>query len=146
MLNIRLKSSVYLALLLSTAHAIAVGLVLILPLPIGLKIVTTLVFCVSLVFYLKRNARLTAPNSIVALEVREDGTCAIETRSGKRLDCILLPTSYVSASLTILNLKVGGELLVRHVVIFPDAINSEDFRKLRVLLRWKFKAKPLSPI
>ena len=146
MFNIRLKPSVYLTLLLSTAHAVAVGLVLILSLPILLKIVITSTFCISLVFYLKRNARLAAPNSIVALEVREDCTCAIETRSGKRLDCILLPTSYVSASLTILNLKVGGELLARHVVIFPDAINSEDFRKLRVLLRWKFKVNPLASI
>ncbi|MGH8710945.1 MAG: protein YgfX [Burkholderiales bacterium] len=142
MLNIRLKPSGYLTLLLSAAHIIAIGLVLALPLPIGLKLVTTLVFCVSLVFYLKRNARLAAPNSIIALEMMEDCACAIETRSGKRLDCILLPTSYVSASLTILNLKADGEMLARHVVILPDSINPEDFRKLRVLLRWKFKAKP----
>ena len=146
MLNIRLKPSGYLTLLLSAAHTIAICLVLALPLPIGLKLVTTLVFCVSLVFYLKRNARLAAPNSIVALEIMEDCACAIETRSGKRLDCILLPTSYVSASLTILNLKADGEMLARHVVILPDSINPEDFRKLRVLLRWKFKTKPLSPI
>ena len=142
MLNIRLKPSGYLTLLLSAAHTIAIGLVLALPLPIGLKLVTTLVFCVSLVFYLKRNARLAAPNSIIALEIIEDCACAIETRSGKRLDCILLPTSYVSASLTILNLKADGEMLARHVVILPDSIDPEDFRKLRVLLRWKYKAKP----
>ncbi len=146
MLNIRLNPSGYLTLLFSAAHAIAVGLVLALPLPIGLKLVTTLVICTSFVFYLKRNARLAAPNSIIALEIEEDCTCAIETRSGKRLDCILLPTSYVSASLTILNLKADGEMLARHVVILPDSINPEDFRKLRVLLRWKFKAKPLAPI
>ena len=143
MLNVRLKPSGYLALWLSAAHAIAIGLVLALPLPIGLKLVTTLVICISLVFYLKRNARLAAPNSIIALEVKEDCTCAIETRSGKRLDCILLPTSYVSVSLTILNLKADGEMLARHVVILPDSINPEDFRKLRVLLRWKYKPAPI---
>ena len=142
MLNIRLKPSGYLTLLLSAAHTIAIGLVLALPLPIGLKLVTTLVFCVSLVFYLKRNAWLAAPNSIIALEIMEDCACAIETHSGKRLDCILLPTSYVSASLTILNLRADGEMLARHIVILPDSINPEDFRKLRVLLRWKFKANP----
>ncbi len=143
MLNIRLKPSLYMTILLSAAHAIAMGLVLALPLSIGLKLVTTLVICISLVFYLKRNARLASPNSIIALQIEEDCTCAIETRGGKRLDCILLPTSYVSASLTILNLKANGEMLARHVVILPDSINPEDFRKLRVLLRWKFKAKRL---
>jgi toxin CptA len=143
MLNIRLKPSLYLALLLSAAHAIVIGLVLALPLPIGLKLVITLVICISLVFYLKRNARLASPNSIIELQIDEDCACIIDMRNGKRLDCILLPTSYVSASLTILNLKTNGELLARHVVILPDAINSDDFRKLRVLLRWKFKTKRL---
>ena len=142
MLNIRLKPSLYLSLLLSAAHIIAIGLVLVLPLPIELKLVTTLVFCISLVFYLNRNVRLAALNSVIALEINEDCTCTIETRSGKQLDCILLPTSYVSASLTILNLKANDELLARHVVILPDSIDPEDFRKLRVLLRWKYKAKP----
>jgi toxin CptA len=143
MLNVRLKPSGYLTLLLSAAHAIALGLVIVLPLPIGLKLVAALVICISPVFYLRRNARLAAPNSIIALEVKEDCTCAIETRSGKRLDCIVLPTSYVSASLTILNLKAEGEMLARHVVILPDSINPEDFRKLRVLLRWKYKLGPI---
>ena len=142
MLNIRLKPSRYLTLSLSAVHAIAIGLFLILPLPIWLKVVATLAFCTSLVFYLRRNARLAAPNSIIALELEEDCTCAIETRNGKRLYGILLPTSYVSAALTVLNLKADGERLARHVVILPDAINFEDFRKLRVFLRWKFQAKP----
>jgi len=139
MLNIRLKPSVYLTLLLSAVHAIAIGLILVLPLPIWLKVAATLAFCTSFVFYLKRNAWLAAPNSIIALVINEDCTCAIETRGGKRLECILLPTSYVSAFLTVLNLNANGERLARHVVILPDAINSEDFRKLRVLLRWKYK-------
>ena len=146
MLNIRLKPSLYLSLLLSAAHTIAIGLVLDLPLSIGLKLVTALAFCISFVFYLNRNARLAAPNSVIVLEINEDCTCTIETRSGKQLDCIVLATSYVSASLTILNLKANDKLLVRHVVILPDAINPEDFRKLRVLLRWKYKAKTLTPI
>ncbi|HMK13611.1 MAG TPA: protein YgfX [Burkholderiales bacterium] len=143
MLYFRLNPSGYLTLWLSAAHAIAIGLVLALTLPIESKFVFALAICISLVFYLKRNARLAAPNSIVALELKEDWTCAIETRSGKRLNCIVLPTSYVSASLTILNLKADGEMLARHVVILPDSINPEDFRKLRVLLRWKYKPGPI---
>jgi toxin CptA len=146
MLNIRLKNSVYLAILLGVAHFIAAGLVLVLPLPIWLKLVAILAFCISLVIYLNRDARLAAPNSIIALEIKEDGSCTAETRSGKQLDCTLLSTSYVSARLTILNLKASGGLRARHVVIVPDRIDAEDFRKLRVLLRWKFKAKPVSPI
>ena len=143
MLNIRFKPSGRLTLLLSAVHAIAVGLFLVLPLPIWLKVAAILAFCISFVFYLERNARLATPNSIIALETGEDCACVIETRNGRRLDGILLPTSYVSASLTLLNLKAHGERLARHVVILPDAINSEDFRKLRVFLRWKYKPGPI---
>jgi toxin CptA len=143
MLNIRLKPSGHLTLLISAVHVIAIGLFLVLPLPILLKVAATLAFCTSLAFYLKRYARLAAPNSIIALEAGEDCTCVIETRNGRRLHGILLPTSYVSASLTVLNLKAHGERLARHVVILPDAINSEDFRKLRVFLRWKYKPGPI---
>jgi toxin CptA len=143
MLYIRFKPSGRLTLLLSAVHVIAIGLFLVLPLPIWLKVAAILAFCTSFAFYFERNARLAAPNSIIALETGEDCTCVIETRNGRQLDGILLPTSYVSASLTLLNLKAHGERLARHVVILPDAINSEDFRKLRVFLRWKYKPGPI---
>lgn len=146
MLNIRFKPSINLALMLAAAHATAIGLILVLPLPVWLNLVAIVVFCINFAFYFRRNAWLSAPDSIVALEIKEDCTCAVQTSSGKRLPCIALPTSYVSASLTILNLKVGGERLARHLVILPDALSAEDFRKLRVLLRWRFKAKPLGAI
>ena len=146
MFNIRLKSSTYLALLLGAAHCIAIGLVLILPLPRWLTLVAIPVFGISFGYYLRRNALLVAPNSITALEIKEDRACVLETRNGKQINCVLLPTSYVSASLTILNLKIEGKLLAKHVIILPDAVNAEDFRKLRVLLRWKFKAKSVAPI
>lgn len=146
MLDIRLKSSNYLVLWLGAAHAIAAGLFVILPLPVVSKLIAVLVLGLSLIIYLRRNAWLASPNSIIALEIKEDCACAISTRRGQRLDCILLPTSYVSAPLTVLNLKADGERRARHVVLFPDAINYEDYRKLRVLLRWKFKAKPFVPI
>ena len=146
MLDIRLKSSGYLVLWLGAAHAIAAGLFVILPLPVVSKLIAVLVLGISLMFYLRRNAWLTSPNSIIALEIKEDCACVISTRRGKRLDCILLPTSYVSAPLTVLNLKADVERRARHVVLVPDAINFEDYRKLRVLLRWKFKVKPFAPI
>ncbi|HMJ49425.1 MAG TPA: protein YgfX [Burkholderiales bacterium] len=146
LLNIRFKPSVILGLLLVLAHASAVGLLLVVPLPIWSKLVTVVVVCISFAFYFRRNARLAAPSSLVALEIKEDCACTVETRNGNRRSCTVLPTSYVSASLTILNLKVDGKLLRKHLVILPDAVNAEDFRKLRVLLRWRFKSRPTGAI
>ncbi|HUL40558.1 MAG TPA: protein YgfX [Burkholderiales bacterium] len=145
MLYIRFKPSLSLALLLALVHALAIGSVLALPVPTSLNFVTIPLFFMSFVFYFRRTAWLAGANSIIALEIKEDGRGVAQTRRGEHLDCMVLPTSYVSASLTVLNVKVKEKRLARHVVILPDAVDGEDFRKLRVLLRWKLKTKLLAP-
>jgi len=34
-------------------------------------------------------------------------------------------------------LKPAGSRLAKHLVILPDAIDAEDFRRLRVWLKWR---------
>jgi toxin CptA len=48
-----------------------------------------------------------------------------------------LGTTYVTPYLTVLNLRGHGERGARHVTLLPDSLHAEDFRKLRVWLRWK---------
>ena len=48
----------------------------------------------------------------------------------------MLSSSFVSPSLTVLNLRVAGAARPRHLVILPDNVEKETFRRLRVLLRW----------
>ena len=38
--------------------------------------------------------------------------------------------------LCVLNLRMAGSLLARHVVIVSDNVDAEEFRRQRVLLRW----------
>jgi toxin CptA len=42
--------------------------------------------------------------------------------------------------LTVLNLKLPGKRLVRHVILLPDALDENEFRRLRVWLRWGSQA------
>lgn len=59
--------------------------------------------------------------------------------------CALLGSSFVAPYLTVLELKPLGfqklwqRFSPRSVVILPDGIDKEEFRQLRVLLRWKWK-------
>ncbi|MGH8750890.1 MAG: protein YgfX [Burkholderiales bacterium] len=141
-MNIALKPSKHLLLLLIATHAAAVIIIWLVQLPGWLQAAATLVLCLSLFFYSKRYAMLSALNSIIGIEIREERVCIIQTRDGKYLDCIILPTSTVYSWLTVLNLMQRDERVLRHVVIFPDAIATEDFRQLRVWLRWKYQAQP----
>jgi toxin CptA len=134
-LSIALHPSRHLAAVLAAAHLAAVAAFATLGLP--LWAVTGI--CAALAVNGWRAARmalLRESESIIALEARGENGLPYRTRAGVWQESRLLPTSYVSPWLTVLNLESKGTRRVRHVVILPDAIDGEDFRRLRAWLRW----------
>jgi toxin CptA len=143
--------------MLSFAHFAAIGLLWPLILPVSAKLAGSAMLVVSLVFYLRRYALLRSPDSVMNIELSEEMICTLETRRGDRIVCVLLGSSFVAPYLTLLELKPlkrqesikptshSGRLkrwrgfFARSIVILPDAIDAEQFRQLRVLLRWKWK-------
>lgn len=135
-MNVRLKPSRRLVLVLAAAHSVAALLLWPLDMPSWLKVLGTLALAASLAYYVLHYAWLRMPGSVVALEVKHDGM-GFRTRDGEWEACRPLPSSYVSSYFTILNLRAGDSRFARHVVILPDSLDAEDYRLLRVLLRWK---------
>jgi toxin CptA len=133
---IRIGPSRTLALLIAGMHG-AGGWFAWLALPAWLTGLLALPLLGSLWFYLRRDCLRTAPGSVVGFEIHPDCRCAVQTRHGDWLEARLLPSSFVAPYLTVLNLRVAGRRFPAHVTILPDAIDGEDFRRLRVLLRWK---------
>ena len=150
-LIIRFKPSTRLAVMLSFAHLSAIVLLWPLMLPTAVKLTGSALLVVSLVFYLRRYALLRSPDSVSGLELTDDMVCILETQGGERIACALLGSSFVAPYLTVLELKplkldLDAEspgrwrrFFSRSVVILPDGIDPEEFRQLRVLLRWKWK-------
>ncbi|MEO8767848.1 MAG: protein YgfX [Nitrosospira sp.] len=157
LLVIQLKPSMRLAVMLSLAHFSAIGLLWPLMLPATVKLTGSVILALSLFFYLRRYALLRSPESVVGLKLSDEMACTLELRSGERITCTLLGSSFVAPYLTVLELKPQKlrELLQslippvspkplrrffpRSVVILSDGIDTEKFRQLRVLLRWKWK-------
>ncbi|MDE2366564.1 MAG: hypothetical protein KGM95_06475 [Betaproteobacteria bacterium] len=149
MLIIRLKPSRRLAVALGLAHFIAIGLLWPLPLPVMIKLAGSMLLAASLTFYLRYYAWLVSPGSVTGLELGLETSggmiCLLETRCGKRTACTLLGSSFVAPYLTVLELKPlersksWRRPSVRSVVILPDGVDADEFRRLRVLLRWKWK-------
>ena len=145
LLVLRLKSSFRLALMLSLAHVSATALLWPLTLPLAVKLAATAALALSLAIYLRHHALRNSPGSITSLALADDMTCTLETRRGQRIACTLLGSSFVAPYLTVLELKPlettrwWHRLHAHSVVILPDAVDSEEFRRLRVLLRWKWK-------
>lgn len=157
LLVVRLKPSRRLAVMLSFAHFAAIGLLWPLILPASAKLAGSAMLIFSLVFYLRRYALLRSPDSVMNIELSEEMICTLETGRGDRIVCALLGSSFVAPYLTLLELKPLKRqkytelpfppkhpkrrrgFFARSIVILPDGIDAEQFRQLRVLLRWKWK-------
>jgi toxin CptA len=136
-LRIAIGPSVLIALGVSGVHLAAVGVLWLVPIPVLGKAVFTIAIAVSLIFFMARDAALHSARSIVALELRESGGIACQSRLGEWVECELLGSSYVSPHLTVVQLRPHGGWLARRVIVVPDNVEPADFRRLRTWLRWK---------
>lgn len=136
MQRITIAPSVGLAAVLGIAHIAAAGLLWLVPIPVVGKAVLTLAIAISLVYFMARDAALHAPHSIVALEIRDGGQIAMQTRDGEWCEGELLGSSYVSPHLTIINLRPRGHWGTWRVLLTSDNVDAEDFRRVRLWLRW----------
>lgn len=136
MLKITIRRSGYLTWLLLLAHVGAMVLLWPLSLPAWVKLLIVLALATSLAYFLAGVALLATPQAVLAVEIRQTGEIAIQTRRGAWCACRLSASSYVTPWLTILVLTEAGRRGTRYVVITPDNVDAESFRRLRVWLRW----------
>lgn len=123
--------------MLCAAHLSAACLIFISGVPIALAASATVALGVSLGFYLRRMALLRSPQSVVAMEIGNDGKIAFQTRDGRWRAASLRQNNFVSPWLTIVSLNPENARWSRNVVIMTDSLREDEFRQLRVWLRWK---------
>lgn len=136
MLRISLRPSRYLAATLVAAHVVAAALVVSLDVSLAVKSALELAIVLSGYHAVWRIAMLRSNRCIVSLEVDRTGLVNVQSRHGEWHEARLLGTTFVSPALTILNLELADRGVARHVAIMRDSLAPEDFRQLRVLLRW----------
>src|SRR5512146_1110910 len=136
MLKIALKRSGRLLWVLLAAHAGAIGLLWPIALSPWIKAGIALAIAASFVHYLRHTVLLSTPGSIVAVEITDQSIMSFQTADGQWHECSLSGDTYVSPWLTILVLKLKSARFPRYAVITGDNIDGEDFRRLRVWLRW----------
>ncbi|TXT24043.1 MAG: hypothetical protein FD134_1762 [Gallionellaceae bacterium] len=130
-----IKPSRSLAAIFALAHGTALAALIPLAFPAWAKAALALVILFSLWHHLRRDALLSERSSCAAL-VLEKGAAALTLRDGKSLAGTLSRDSVVTPFLTLLNIKTGKVLFSRSVIILPDSMDEESFRRLRVWLKW----------
>jgi len=133
-LQLDLKPSLKLAGLLLLAHvlALAAAWVSLAGWPqvlVGFGILLSCVGCLAEV--LQRSSR-----AAVSLELREDGGASWRDRRGRWHEGRLRSDHFVSAAFVVLGLDLTGRGR-KWLVLLDDSASPEDFRRLRVWLRWR---------
>lgn len=130
-----LQPSAYLATALIATHGIAMAALLSLALPFWAHGLLILLLLTSLLYYLKRNAWLSAPSSVIAVLLNADKIELIQ-RGGTQIVGGLSPYSLISPLMTVLNVSPQNSHRAYSIVVLPDSLDAEDFRQLRVCLKW----------
>lgn len=105
-------------------------------LPAWIKTLIAVAILASLLRSLMRVALLKTADAVVAVEIKDEGEISFRTRRGEWRDGRLSGSSYVSSWLTILLIVEERQRNARSVVIVPDNVDADEFRRLRVKLRW----------
>jgi toxin CptA len=137
----RVAPSRRLAAILAIGHCAVAALVFMLDFSPAWRAAILAALIASLVFELRTTALRLSRNSVIAIRISADNVLSAKTRVGEWRDCEVLGSTYVTAALTVLMLKTGAERGTRSVVLMPDSMTADDFRRLRMWLRWRPETK-----
>ncbi len=124
-----------LAVWLAGAHLVAMSVLFVLPLAPWIQWCGVVVLLVSATLTVMHYAMRRGRNAVTALAFVDRALLRARTRNGVWHPGRVLGTSTVGAALAVLNLRLDDRRTV-HVVIPADSLAAEDFRRLRVWLRW----------
>ena len=133
---LRLQPSCRLAAVLIAAHAAVAGLLWLLPLPAWALSGMALLLTANAVHAVAHHALRRGRRAVAALEFSDREQVHVGWRDGSWRTGRILGTSTVGATLTVLNIALAGRRLPLHVVVPGDSLAADDFRRLRVWLRW----------
>ena len=134
-LIVELRPSHHLAWLLGAVHGGALLVLGYMPLPWWLVVIATAAVITSAVLSIGQHALLLGPRAVKALQFSDRESLQLRTGDGQWHGGCLLGSSTVWTVLTVLNIRLndGG---AKHVVITGKGIDNNQFRRLRVWLRW----------
>ena len=136
--NKQLKQNVKINTGLWLVHGSAVIVVFLLDPPFWLLLVAITVLVCSLTANLGRHASRNHPQAIKRIVWSTDQQWYLYTADRNRYSAILLPPAYVQSSAVILSFRTDtGQ--TSHVLLIPDMLTSEAFRKLRVRLQLEMR-------
>jgi toxin CptA len=135
-LSYKLRPSRSLTLLFFLLCALSLVSIWSLPLPVaGLLLMTVAAMC-WISYYLLLEANLSMGQSCVAFRLEGQEEIVLVLRNGLHVSGRVSADTLVTPSLVILNVALKKQSGKRSLLILPDTMGVESFRRLRVALKW----------
>ena len=143
-LRVTLNRSPLLAGALVLAH-VAAGACALGYLPGWLGAPVSVAILASLVFHLRRDALLTAPQAVTEFVLKEGDRCELTLRNGATLRGRVRGSTFVAVALIVVNVRIDDRRWQRAVVLLPDSASGDTRRQLRVWLRYRLRQEVKEP-
>lgn len=125
-------------MLLVAAHLLALAISWMLTLHWTMRLGLSALIALSAALTLRRLLN----TDIDAIRVNIKGEFLLHS-GGEWLDAAVLGSSFVAPYLTLLHLKLDDRHGQLTVILMPDAVAADEFRRLRVWLKWRDQASLL---
>ncbi len=135
-IDVPIRASANLALLLAAAHVAAIVAVGSVPLPWWLRLAGCSALLLVGVRLIRRDALLRAPDSVIGLRLMGDGSCEVRRRDQRVVSGQLCARWFVSPLMIVLRITRHGTCWPRGITLLPDAVDSDSLRQLRIFLRF----------
>ncbi len=130
-ITIGLRRSRFLVLALVTMTIVAIGMVMATPWSIGVRVAICLFLAITALLAWRQLSNLPS-----AIRLEQSGNILLApTGTEQFIDASLVPGATVHPWLTVARLKTGAGTFL--LIVAVDTMKSEDFRRLRVFLRWR---------
>ena len=141
------KPSMQLNVLFTLMGLGALCIVILLDFSWQIKLLINSMIIVAVIYTLLCHGLLLLPWSCVRLNVNHKNQLQLVLKNGDVLNVIAQPNSVVTPYLTVLNSRLKDAGLIdylfhQHLVIFPDSVDVDVYRQLRVWLRWAYARQP----
>lgn len=135
-IHLELRPSVGLTCLLGLFVSMNLLVLLLLPMAAAIKIALIGVVMATGVRAVRQHALLLSTTAVISVRVDHESRLRLTLKDGRQYDARVLASSFVASYLTVLQLKVAEQRWPVALIILPDSVIPEQFRELRVWLKW----------
>lgn len=138
-IQLAIRPSIVLCLVLGAMSVLGIVCLSVLPWPWPWRVLGCLMLAAATSHAILQHGLRRLTHSVVALQLKPDNSVTIRFKDGRRQAVRVMPSTVVTPLLSVVHCRLQEAAWyypMRYVLIPTDAVDAEDYRRLRVYLRW----------